>query len=142
MNSQTLNETIALGTVTGMRSFAGPATLALRYGGVWKTIVPLMAAGEMVADKTEAIGNRTDPAPLAGRAVMGALVGALVAREHREPPVTGALLGAAVAVAAAHLAFQIRRRMPMNNALAGIVEDAVVVSICACCVPRVHASGA
>ena len=139
MNSQTLNETIALGAVTGMRSFAGPAALAMRHGGILKGIVPLMAAGEMLADKTEAIGNRTDPAPLAGRAVMGALVGALVAREHGEPPVTGALLGAAVAVATAHLAFQVRRRMPMNGVLSGIVEDAAVVAICACCVPRVHA---
>ena len=65
----------------------------------------------------------------------------LVAREHGEPPVTGALLGAAVAVAAAHLAFQVRGRMPMNGVLSGIIEDAAVVSICACCVPRVHADG-
>jgi uncharacterized membrane protein len=136
MNRQTLNETIALGAVTGMRSFAGPAALAMRHGGILRKIVPLMAAGEMLADKSEAIGNRTDPLPLAGRAVMGALVGALVAREHGEPPVTGALLGAAVAVAAAHLAFQVRRRMPMHGVLAGLVEDALVVGICARCVPR------
>ena len=142
MNSQTLNETIALGAVTGMRSFAGPAALAMRYGGVFKAIVPLMAVGEMIADKTDAIGNRTDPAPLAGRAVMGAVVGALVSREHGEPPVTGALLGAAVAVAAAHLAFQVRRRMPMNTVIAGLVEDAVVLGTCAYCVPRAHAHGA
>ncbi len=62
MNSQTLNETIALGAVTGMRSFAGPAALAMRHGGILKGIVPL-------------------------------------------------------------------------------IEDAVVVGICACCVPRAHAGG-
>lgn len=130
MNTTALTQTLALGAATGMRSFSGPAFLALQHGGPLQTIVPVMAAGEMIADKTPYIGNRTDPAPLAGRAVMGAVVGAVIAREQDEPIVVGMLIGAAAAVFAAHLAFQVRKRLPLPGVLAGFVEDAVVVGIC------------
>lgn len=130
MNTTTLTQILALGAATGMRSFSGPAFLALKHGGPLETIVPVMAAGEMIADKTRYIGNRTDPAPLAGRAVMGAVVGAVIAREQDEPIVVGMLIGAAAAVITAHLAFQVRKRLPLNGVVAGFIEDAVVVGIC------------
>jgi uncharacterized membrane protein len=130
MNTTALTQTLALGAATGMRCFSGPAFLALKYGGPLKTIVPVMAAGEMIADKTPYIGNRIDSGPLAGRAVMGAVVGAVIAREHDEPVSAGMLLGAVAAVVTAHLAYQVRRRMPVHGVLAGLAEDALVVGIC------------
>lgn len=130
MNTAALTQTLALGAATGMRSFSGPAFLALRQGGPLATVVSVMAAGEMIADKTPYIGNRTDPAPLAGRAVMGAVVGAVLAREHDEPMVVGMLVGAAAAVVTAHLAFQVRKRMPVPGVVAGVIEDALVIGLC------------
>lgn len=134
MNATTTARIMALGAATGMRSFSGPATLAMRHGGAIGWVGAAMAAGEMAADKMPAIGNRTDPAPLAGRALMGALVGGLVARRAGQHAVGGALLGAGVAVAAAHLAQRMRARVPGHTA--ALAEDAVVAAICAAACPR------
>jgi uncharacterized membrane protein len=86
-----------------------------------------MAIGEMIADKTAVVGNRTDVGPQSGRALMGALVGAFVAHEDGEPVWLGALVGAGTAVAATHLSYQWRTRVPLANTLAGLLEDAVVI---------------
>ena len=126
MTRATLQRILAIGAITGMRSMAGAATLA-RHGGVLKGATALMAAGEMAADKTSFVGNRTDAVPLVGRAAMGALLGALITRERHDGIVLGGLLGAATAVAAAHLAYQIRTRLPLSTVAGGMLEDAIVV---------------
>jgi uncharacterized membrane protein len=81
----------------------------------------------MIADKTAAVGNRTDAGPQIGRALMGALVGAFVAHEDDESVWLGALVGAGTAVAATHLAYRWRTRVRLPNTLAGLLEDAVVI---------------
>ena len=129
MTSTTLNQTIALSALTGMRSMSGPAVLALRRGGALKAIMSLLAAGEMAADKTAAVGDRTDPIPLGGRAMMGAIVGGAIANEDGSSVVAGAVLGATVAVLAAHLAYHARKRLPLSTTVGGFVEDAVVLGI-------------
>jgi uncharacterized membrane protein len=117
-----------MGALTGMRSMAGLATLAAQHGGVLKPVMEIMAGGEMVADKTSWVGNRTDALPQAGRAVMGALAGGLIAHEAREAVWLGALVGAVTAVAATHLAYELRRRLPLSTTAGGLIEDAVVVA--------------
>lgn len=138
MTANTTAEVVALGAATGMRSFSGPAALAMGYcGGPVAWVAGALAAGEMAADKTAMIGDRTDPAPLAGRALMGALVGGVLARRAGERAAGGALLGAGVAVVAAHLASRLRRRMPGHAA--ALAEDALVTAICAAVLRRDHA---
>ena len=129
MNASALKQTIALAAITGMRSMAGPTVLAFRHGGTLKRVATLAAAGEMAADKTAMVGDRIDAVPLAGRAMMGALVGGTIAREQSGSLITGGLLGAVVAVAAAHLAYRLRKQLPVNTALGGVIEDAVVLGI-------------
>ena len=129
MTAAMLNETLLLGALTGMRSLAGPSVLAARHGGTAARIATLAAAGEMVMDKTAIVGNRTDAVPLAGRAMMGALTGGLIARERRGSMLAGGLVGALAAVVMAHLAFQARTRLPLANIAAGLLEDAVVVGL-------------
>jgi uncharacterized membrane protein len=124
-----LNETIALSAMTGMRSMAGPAALALRYDGVLKRLVPVMAAAEMIADKTSLVGDRTDPLPLAGRAALGGLIGGVIAREQDGNPVLGILVGAATAVIVAHLAYRVRKALPVSGVLGGMIEDGLVMGI-------------
>ena len=128
MRRTTLQRVLGLGTLTGMRSMAGLATLAAGRGGTARPVMLALAAGEMIADKTPAIGNRIDAAPLAGRAVLGAIAGAIVAGERRENMVIAAAAGAAAAVAAAYAAFYLRTRMPGPPLLTGLAEDAVVIA--------------
>jgi hypothetical protein len=128
MTPDTISRIVALGTITGMRSTAGPLALALRDNSrPLKALFGLMAAGEMAADKTSLVGNRIDPGPLAGRAAIGAIVGGLTARRAGASTPLGALLGAAAAVSAAHLAYRIRTHLPLSNGLGGVLEDALVL---------------
>jgi uncharacterized membrane protein len=106
---------------------AGAATLAAPRGGFVQSATAMMALGEMVADKTPFVGNRTDTGPQAGRALMGALVGAFITHEDGEPVWLGALLGAGTAVAATHLSYRWRTQVPLPMTLAGLLEDAVVI---------------
>ena len=129
MTNHAIRKTLALGALTGMRSMSGPAALAFQHNSMLKSVLGLLAAGEMIADKTAVVGDRTDAAPLAGRAVMGAVVGAIVAYEERGNIVLGGLLGAATAVAAAHLAYHARKRLAGSSAMGGLVEDAIVVGL-------------
>lgn len=140
MNSTAVCKIAGLGVLTGMRSMAGPATLALQHGGIVKHVMGMMAAGEMVADKTDRIGDRIDAVPLAGRAVMGAIVGGIIARQERSNVWLGGVIGASAAVIAAHLAYQARKRLPLSTAVGGVVEDAVVVGLGAWYASQPHPS--
>ena len=129
MTAACLQDIVTLGVVTGMRSMSGPAALAVGRSGPLTRIMPLLALGEMIVDKTPFVGDRIDPLPLAGRAAMGGLVGGAVAREYDSPVVAGVLLGGLVAVAAAHLAYRVRARFADHGPVAGAVEDAIVAGI-------------
>jgi hypothetical protein len=129
MTSTAFRKTLALGALTGMRSMAGAAALAAERGGPIAGLVGLLAGGEMIADKTSFVGNRTDAVPLAGRAVLGAVVGGIIAHEEDANVALGALLGASAAVVVAHLAFHARKRLPLSNVAAGMAEDALVVAL-------------
>jgi uncharacterized membrane protein len=126
--SDGIGETLLLGAMTGVRSMSGAAALARARGGALGGATALLALGEMIADKTPVVGARIDPLPLAGRAVMGAVVGAAIAHETDANRLFGALLGASAAVAAAHIAYHLRTRAPMGNMIAGLLEDAAVVA--------------
>ena len=126
-----LSETVLLGALSGMRSMSGAAALSLRHGGAIQNATAAMALAEMLVDKTSFIGNRTDAMPLAGRALMGAIVGGVIAREHGSSTAVGGLLGAAAAVIAAHAAYRVRTRLPVSNVAGGLLEDAVVMGVSA-----------
>jgi hypothetical protein len=129
MNGGTFSKIVALGALTGMRSSAGLATLAVAHGGLRGPVMALAAAGEMTVDKTSLVGDRIDALPLAGRAMMGAGVGALIAREQDQKALLGAVLGAAAAVVVAHLAYHARKRLPVSSAAGGLLEDTLVLAI-------------
>ena len=129
MSEGTLSKIVALGALTGMRSTAGLATLAAAHGGAKKPVMALAAAGEMILDKTPFVGDRIDPLPLAGRTIMGASVGVMIAREQDENALLGGVLGAATALFVAHLAYHVRRRLPFSSVASGLLEDTLVVAI-------------
>ena len=129
MKHVTLHRILALGALTGMRSMAGPATLAFARGGAARPGMALLAAAEMIADKTPFVGDRIDALPLTGRAVLGALVGGLIAGQHDDNVVLGGALGAAAALAVAHIAYYARQRLPLPSTAGGLLEDAIVVAV-------------
>ena len=129
MNAVTLKRIVVFGTLTGMRSMAGLATLAWPHTGVARPVMALAAAGEMIADKTPLVGDRVDALPLAGRAIIGALLGALIAREEGQSALVGGIVGSAAALAAAHLAYHVRKRLPASSVAGGLLEDSLVVAI-------------
>lgn len=129
MTTAALNDTLVLGALTGMRSMAGPAALAFPHGGFLRAITGVLSAGELAADKTAMVGDRVDTVPLIGRAMMGALVGGAIASESDGNMVVGGLVGATAAVVAAHVAYRIRRSLPMSPVIGGLLEDAVVLGI-------------
>lgn len=105
--------------MSGMRTMSAPAAIGI--------LPPFLAVAEMIFDKLPFIPDRTDPLPLAGRACMGALAGAVIARDGGRSAVAGGLVGALTAVAMAHLMYQARSRAP--GVLGGFVEDAIVVAM-------------
>lgn len=131
MTARSFANIIALGTVTGMRSMSGLAALGLRRRGVTNLVWPILAAGEMVADKTPFVGDRIDPGPLAGRGIMGALAGGSVARQQGASVIAGALIGAAAALVATHGSYHLRKALPLPQPLCGLLEDVLVCAVAA-----------
>jgi uncharacterized membrane protein len=121
---------VALGAVSGMRTFGGWAGLALR-GHVpdrrMRGALLAAAAGEMAGDKTPWIPPRSDPAALAGRVISGALAGRLVGGTR------GARVGAATAAASTYASERARallgERLAIPDPVLGVAEDALVLGV-------------
>jgi uncharacterized membrane protein len=122
----------AIGALSGSRTMLGPAVVARQIlPASANGLLSTMALGELVADKSARIGNRTDSLQLAGRVAMGAMAAA--AQAGRRHKIQSALAGAAGALAAAYGCFHVRRfatmRLGVPNVVAGLLED--TVALCA-----------
>lgn len=139
---------LGLGAVAGLRSMTAPALLSrhfARYGadeGLARllgtspvpSLLAVAAAGELVADKTPFVPNRTDPLPAAGRVAMGALMGVAVADWQGESRVLAALAGAAAALGTTFLGYHLRRAAAdagLPDLPVALAEDVVAVSTAA-----------
>jgi len=134
---------ILIGAVAGMRAMtplaavsdaARRGALSADNGGPALLAHPLVSAGTKLLAAGELLGDKLPSAPdrviipgLAARLVTGAVAGAALAPRSRRP--TAALLGAAVAVGAAYLTFNVRMRSMrrFGQASTGAVEDAITV---------------
>lgn len=158
MRNDLMLTAFGLGVVTGMRSLGALTLLAteqhddtrgwLRTHPFWKgeprrpiadalrstALTRALKGGalaEALADKMPDLPARIEPAPLFGRAAIGALVGAAAAElvgDDRLPP---ALAGAAGAIAGAYGAYHVRRWLAENtkvpDTVVALTEDAVVL---------------
>jgi uncharacterized membrane protein len=121
---------VAIGVACGSRTFVVPAVLACR--GRWgdrrvAIVVPLLSAGELVADKLPATPPRSEPPGLAGRIASAAASGAAVAGAP------GAMIAAAVA-GVATFALQrgraaLGRRTGIPDPALGALEDAIALGL-------------
>ncbi len=138
----------ALGAVAGLRSMAAPALLsrAAKQGNVRNleetrfapllssgvsSILYVLAAGEMVADKSAGIPSRISPPALLGRAASGALVGAALFVSDERRGVSGATLGTLAAVVAAYASYYARasvgETLGVPDQILGHLEDGIVL---------------
>lgn len=106
---------VLAGLATGARSQSALAACALTPG-TWRSNrldrwlhrfklpsqLAVSAVGEMVGDKLPQAPARTEPAPLAARAVFGALAAAALASRRGHPAYTAAAVGAGSAVIASY----------------------------------------
>ncbi|QRK05056.1 DUF1990 family protein [Archangium violaceum] len=141
--------TVGFGVLAGMRTFSAPALLSHQLSREpveapkgrahalasrrTSRVLAVLAAGELVGDKLPWTPARISPPSLVARALSGALAGAAVAAPHQRLSAGRALLGAAAAVASSFAFYKLRqlatRRLGLPNVVAGLMEDALVVTL-------------
>lgn len=149
MASSPFWQTLGLGAVAGMRSITAPALLSsslrqhpsgrLAHSALsWlqtpaaANILKTLAGAEMVGDKLPNAPDRTELPVLTGRALSGALVGAVLYKTNRGSLLTGAVVGSLGAVVGSYAALYLRKLASQRTALqepwTGLVEDALTVA--------------
>jgi uncharacterized membrane protein len=140
--------TVALAAISGVRSMAAPALLARAasrgdVSGLRATpfaflgddrasaLLQTLMVGEMIGDKTPFIPSRVAAGPLLGRALSGALVGSALFASRGRQTLSGALLGAASALAGVYAADRLRSTtthgLGLPDPLFGLLEDGLIL---------------
>jgi uncharacterized membrane protein len=141
-----LARTIGLGVMSGIRSMAGPATIAnwaTRYpkklrGTIFSLLtdrfvarlVSLSLLGEMVLDKLPVLPDRVARLPLLGRAFWGGAAGAVAYKGTGRSSLEGAGIAALAAIVSTQVTYRLRvglkglLRLP--DLLIALAEDALV----------------
>jgi uncharacterized membrane protein len=138
---------LLIGVLAGLRSLTAPAAVAwATYLGWLKIDGPLelfghtasvavftvLAVAELVADKLPKTPARTAPLGLGARLVTGALSGAAVAVAGGHTAILGAVLGAAGGIVGAFGGYQARTRLVKalgtRDIVVALVEDAIAIA--------------
>ena len=140
---------LGFATLAGMRSVSAPAFLSHHLArqpvaglaGSWlrflqkpaaATVLKVLAAGEIVADKLPNAPKRIAPPVLLGRLLSGALVGAAWYKSRHGSVLGGGLLGGLVAGGATFIGYALRtgisKQTGLPVALVGVGEDALVLA--------------
>lgn len=144
-----LPRSLGLGAVAGMRSMLAPALVsrALAPAGTRpareparslaspfaRRVLPLLAAGELVADKLPVTPDRTHPPSVAARVLSGALAGAALATSRRHSAGPAAVAGGVAALAATFAMHRLRkaaaRRLAVPDVWVALAEDALALAL-------------
>lgn len=140
---------VGFATLAGMRSMSAPAFLSHYFSRQSRTglagsplrllqkpatasVLKLLAAGELVADKLPATPDRIALPGLLSRVLSGALVGAAWYRSRYGSTLSGGLLGGLAAGAATFVSYALRvgisEQTGVAMALVGVGEDALVLA--------------
>lgn len=140
----------SLGAVTGIRTTVGPALVSYiawtgKLPGIQQTPLRFLRSpwtvgglgvavvGETIGDKLPATPSRTSPAPLVGRVVTGALVGAMGTIGKERSASLAAGIGALGAAAASYVFTYLRsvesKRLRIPNVAGGLLEDGLVAAV-------------
>lgn len=140
---------VCLGIIAGMRSMSAPALVSNKMAREQSPLIvnspfkllaapkaanalKMLAAGEMIADKTSVIPNRISPFPLVARALSGAVCGASLCASEGTRADLGGVVGGLTAIASTYGFYHLRRRLGedagLPDTLLGLAEDAIVVA--------------
>ncbi len=127
-----------VGVIAGMRSSSAPALVGQirahenRNGSKAKTVLGALFVGELIADLLPFMPARTKPFSLLARVVSGASSAARL-DEDRSEKLRAALLGAAGALGASFLFYQLRkelgRRYEIPDYMLALGEDALLIGL-------------
>jgi len=149
MNKSNLTlKAAGFGLIAGMRSSSAPAMLSNHFcrhrsaalqRSKWKwfcsrqasAILSVMAAGEVLADKVPSIPDRIAAPSLVGRALSGALAGAVLDKATGGKTPAAPWVGATAAVAATFASFYARRALSrkISDRKVAIMEDLIVYGV-------------
>lgn len=148
MASTKFLQTLALGTIAGIRSGAAPTIVSeMIHKSAGKSLgssrlsfldsaparigLKIFSAAEMAGDKTSLAPDRIRLPQLLARGFSGALAGAALYRASGASAGRGALIGGLTAIAATYATFYLRKeikeRAGVADSLLGGIEDAVVL---------------
>jgi uncharacterized membrane protein len=138
-----------IGLFAGLRSLTAPATTAWAVylgwlklqgplaliGSIFSVaIFTLLAVVELVADKLPKTPNRTSPAGLIARIIMGGLTGACIAAGGGQSAILGTVLGAAGGVVGCFIGYQARtglvKALRTRDLYVALLEDLVAIAGC------------
>lgn len=109
---------------------------------IGRGVTALAVAGEVIGDKTPWVPDRTNPGPLFGRTVIGAIGGAVLAHHRGTPILPAALAGAGAAAAGTFALHRARRWLgrhtPLPDLAWALVEDAGVAALGVAAARRLH----
>jgi uncharacterized membrane protein len=129
---------VAIGFVSGLRTFTSLAAVFLVRGGLWGYVLAVCAVGEYVADATPWIPSRTRPPSIAVRSLSGAIAGWFLASSLGGSAIGGAIagiIGALLGTFGGHAA-RIAAIARIGPLPAAILEDAVAIGLAAVIVLR------
>jgi uncharacterized membrane protein len=148
--SNTYVKAMVLGAITGMRSMSALMLVSHKLGDEKSpltarrqpfkllaapavgNVLKVLAAAEIIADKTAVIPNRISPAPLATRTIAGAFCGALVCASEGKRADLGGAIGGLSAVASAYAVYHLRGKICEVSGLpdfpVALAEDTIVMT--------------
>lgn len=129
---------VAIGFVSGLRTFTSLAAIFLVRGGVWGYVLGVCAIGEYVVDAMPWIPSRTMPPGVVVRALSGAIAGWLVSGAHGGSVIGGAVagvIGAMIGTFGGH-ATRLAAIQRIGSLPAAILEDAIAIGMAAIIVSR------
>ena len=135
---RTKTRSALVGVIAGMRSSSAPALVGqIRArengdGSKAKNVLGALFAGELIADLLPFMPARTKPFSLLARVVSGASSAARLDSDRNEK-LRAALLGAAGALGASFLFYQLRKelgqRYEIPDRLLALGEDAILIGV-------------
>jgi uncharacterized membrane protein len=122
---------LAIGFVSGLRTFTSLAAIFLGRGGVWGYVLGVCAIGEYVVDAMPWAPSRTATTGLIARCVSGAIAGWLIAGLHDGSTILGivaGIIGALLGTYGGHAA-RLAAIAAIGALPAAILEDAVAIGL-------------
>jgi uncharacterized membrane protein len=120
----------SIGAAAGLRSLSPPAAV-FRSSERWRTVLTVLAFGELVADKFPQAPSRLFAPALILRTLTGGLCGGEVAARGKGARTAGIVAGALAAIAASYAGYALRMNLTETRKLPGfptaVAEDALVM---------------